>query len=113
MYTGAARRPITNEGHYALDDLFGAPDVGAGEQLHDWLMHSCTAGYRYRCGIDQKYSGTKTILVIWIRAEQGGLPKNKYSIQRIKILLLPHRFYCCIQVPLKWNELISFFHLRG
>jgi hypothetical protein len=46
-----------------LDDLCDTSrtlDVGAGERLHDWRIHSCLAGYRNRCGVDQNYSGTKT-----------------------------------------------------
>lgn len=35
-------------------------DVGAGERLHDGRVHSYTAGYRNRCGVDQNHSGAKT-----------------------------------------------------
>jgi len=41
--------------------IYGVLDIWAGEQFHDWLIYSCAAGYRYRCGVEQKYSGTKTI----------------------------------------------------
>ena len=46
-----------------MDDLCDTRDtldVGAGERLHDWRIHSCPAGYRNRCGVDQNHSGTKT-----------------------------------------------------
>jgi hypothetical protein len=42
MYTGAARRHITKGGNYALDDPFYDLDIWPGEQLHDWLIYSCT-----------------------------------------------------------------------
>jgi hypothetical protein len=46
-----------------LDDFCSTRNtlvVGAGERLHDWRIHSCLAGYRNRCGVDQNHSGTKT-----------------------------------------------------
>ncbi len=46
-----------------MDDLCDTRDtlaVGAGERLHDWRIHSYTAGYRNRCGVDQNHSGAKT-----------------------------------------------------
>jgi len=49
----------------ALDDLRNTPDTldaGARERLHDRWIHSCTAGYRDRYGVDQNHSGAKTFL---------------------------------------------------
>ncbi len=46
-----------------MDDLCDTRDtldVGAGERLHDWRIHSYTTGYRNRCGVDQNNSGAKT-----------------------------------------------------
>ena len=63
MYEREARPHITKGGCYALDDLCSTRDtlaVGAGERLHDWRIHSYTARYRNRCGVDQNNSGTKT-----------------------------------------------------
>ena len=48
-----------------MDDLCDTRDtlaVGAGERLHDWWIHSYTAGYRNSCGVDQNNSGTKTFV---------------------------------------------------
>lgn len=63
MYAREARPHITKGGYYALDDLCSTRDtldVGAGEWLHDWRLHSYTAGYRNCCGVDQNNSGAKT-----------------------------------------------------
>jgi hypothetical protein len=63
MYAREARTHITKGGCYALDDRSDTDNsvgAGAGEQLHDWRIHSYTAGYRNRCGADQNNSGTKT-----------------------------------------------------
>ena len=52
-------------GCYALDDLCDTRntlDVGVGERLHDWRIHSCTAGYSNRGGVDQNNFRTKTVL---------------------------------------------------
>ena len=46
-----------------MDDICDTRDtlaVGTGERLHDWRIHSYTAGYCSRCGADQNHSGTKT-----------------------------------------------------
>ena len=46
-----------------MDDFCSTRDtlaVGTGERLHDWRVHSYTAGYRNCCGVDQNNSGTKT-----------------------------------------------------
>ena len=48
-----------------MDDFCGSPgslDVGAGERLYDWRIHSYSARHRSRCGIDQDHSGTKTYI---------------------------------------------------
>lgn len=47
----------------ALDDLWdtcGSLAVRTNQRLYDWRIHSCTAGYSSRCGVDQNNSGTKT-----------------------------------------------------
>ena len=33
--------------------------VGTGERLRVWRIHSCPAGYRNRCGVDQDHSGAE------------------------------------------------------
>jgi len=43
-------------------DTHNSVGAGAGEQLHDWRTHSCTAGYRNRCGVAQDHSGTKACI---------------------------------------------------
>jgi len=46
-----------------LDDFCDTHDtlaVGASERLHDWRIHSCLAGYRNSCSVDQSNSRTKT-----------------------------------------------------
>ena len=51
----------------ALDDLRNTRNtlaVGVGERLHDWRIHSCAAGYRNRCGVDQDHSGAKTVVTV-------------------------------------------------
>jgi hypothetical protein len=50
-----------------LDDLCdtcGALDVGTGERLHDWRIHSYFTCRRNRCGVDQNHSGTKTFISV-------------------------------------------------
>ena len=72
MYAREARPRTTKGGYYALDDFCSARDsldVRAGERLHDWRIHSYTAGYRNRRGLDQNHSGTETS---WIEAEETG-----------------------------------------
>ncbi len=52
-------------GMNALDDFCSTRDtlaVGAGERLHYWRIHSCPAGYRNRCGVNQNHSGAQTFL---------------------------------------------------
>ena len=48
-----------------MDDFWDSPgslDVGAGEWLYDWRIHSCPACHRSRCGVDQDHSGAKTYM---------------------------------------------------
>ena len=43
-----------------LCDTRGTLGFGTGEWSHDWRIHSYTAGYRNRCGVDQNHTGAKT-----------------------------------------------------
>jgi hypothetical protein len=48
-----------------LDNFWNSPgslDVGAGERLYDWRIHSYSARHRNRCGVDQDHSGAKTYI---------------------------------------------------
>lgn len=57
--------------------------VGAGEWLHDWRIHSCPAGDRNRCCVDQNHSGTKTFLTFGMLETQ--LP---ISLPQLHVLTL-------------------------
>lgn len=49
-----------------MDDLCNSRyslDVGFGEWVHDRRIHSYSAGYSDRCGVDQSHSGTQTIVI--------------------------------------------------
>ena len=52
-----------------LCDTRNSLDVGSGERLHDWRVHSYTAGYRNHRDLDQNHSGTETS---GIEAEETG-----------------------------------------
>ena len=43
-----------------LCDTHGTLDIGIGDRPYDWRIHSCTACYRSRCGVDQNHSGAKS-----------------------------------------------------
>ena len=56
MYAHEARPHITKGGCYALDDCCDTDNSVAarvGQQLHNGRVHSCIAGYRNCCGVDQ------------------------------------------------------------
>jgi len=58
-----------------VDDLCDTRDtlgVGVGERLHDWRIHSCPAGHRNRCGVDQNNPGTKTVVTVGIKERRAG-----------------------------------------
>ena len=62
---------VSEGGMYALDDLCGAYDTlaaRAGERLHDWRIHSYTAGYRNCCGVDENHSGAKTVVIARLKS---------------------------------------------
>lgn len=54
--------------------------VGArvGQQLHNGRVHSCIAGYRNCCGVDQNNFGTQTLLT-------GGIKVGKADAKEVSI----------------------------
>ena len=80
-----------------MDDLCDTRDtldVGVGERLHDWRIHSYPAGYSNRCGVDQNNSGTKTVLTVGIKERRAGA----------KVVRMGRNLFCMVRIGKQQNS---------